>query len=271
MRILLASLLLALTLAATPSSAQEPEVLHVGIMPEHAALKSAELWLPLLAYLEQQLGVALVFHTITDQGNFMQALAAGDYDLAWMSPLHYAEVRQNGQYVAIAAAAEPQTGLLVGKRGHATTLSDLRGRQLCFPGPANYAATELPRQALKAGHIAHEAHYVGTHDSVYRQVAQGGCVAGGGSARTLALMDEEVRHTLVVLWRSLPHAPPVLAMATRQNKRRRTRVQELLLNAHRHEATRGLLAQAGLTTLVRPKEGLYARLTRPAHQTAEHP
>ena len=62
------------------------------------------------------------------------------------------------------------------------------GKTLAFPSPRAFGATLLTRADLKRLDIPHDVSYLGTHESVYQDVAQGRHVAGGGALHSFELL-----------------------------------------------------------------------------------
>ena len=68
------------------------------------------------------------------------------------------------------------------------SLAELSGKTLVFPSPRAFGATLLTRADLKRLDIPHDVSYLGTHESVYQDVARGRHVAGGGALHSFGLL-----------------------------------------------------------------------------------
>ncbi len=130
---------------ATPS-------LSFGIVPQQSAATLARLWSPVLKYLTRATGDPLQLETAPDIPVFEQRLAAGEYDLAYMNPYHYTVFHRVPGYQAFAKEKDRriQGILVVLKDSHYQRPEDLDGQTLVFPAPAAFAASVLPRAALRA-------------------------------------------------------------------------------------------------------------------------
>ena len=188
-------------------------LLKFGVVPQQAASKLAQSWSPILEYLTEETGYQLVFRTAPDIPTFEARLLAGEYDLAYMNPYHYALYSINPGYRAFAHQQDKQLKgiLVVAKDSPPGSLDDLEGEVLAFPSPAAFAASLLPRANLKQQQIDFMPKYVGSHDSVYRAVAKGLYPAGGGIQRTFNALDPEIRGQLRVLWVSPGYTPHAFA------------------------------------------------------------
>lgn len=236
--------------------------LTFGIVPQHAATREAELWLPVIDALAAASGIEIHFRTDPDLQTFALKLEHGLYDVAFMNPQQYSALMKSHTYVGLATdTRQPLTGLIVAGRGAGIPdLAGLTNRELCLPGRESFGATQLPLAALKAAGVKVSTRYVGSHDSVYRLVAAGQCAAGGGVARTLALADPDLRQTLSVLWRSLPHPNHVIAANARLPAPVRARLAAALLAMNTSPPTRALLAGAGLQDLSPVEDRRYQTL-----------
>jgi phosphonate transport system substrate-binding protein len=90
-------------------------------------------------------------------------------------------------------------------------LTQLSQSEVAFPAPASFAATVLVRAELERLSIPITPRFVGSHESVYLNVARGVHLAGGGIPRTLQAMEPEVRDALRVLWSTKEYTPHALA------------------------------------------------------------
>ena len=196
-----------------PLQSDQAATLTFGVVPQQAASKLARLWSPILDDLGVRTGVRIGFRTAPDIPTFERRLAAGDYDLAYMNPYHYTLFSRDPGYRAFARQRDQRIrGLLVVRRDSPIRdITDLAGRQVAFPAPAAFAASVLPQAALRQAGIDIQAHYVRSHDSVYRAVVQGLYPAGGGIERTFKGTEPEVRDQLRVLWSTLDYTPHAIA------------------------------------------------------------
>lgn len=209
----------AITIAAEASH-HSPLTITFGVVPQQAASKLARKWGPLLAHLGRQTGYSFKFSTTKNIPIFEQRLAAGLYDMAYMNPYHYTVFHRSPGYLAFAKEKNKKIkGIVVVRKD--STAQDLKifaGKTLAFPAPAAFAASVLPRAALKKRNIIITPKYVLSHDSVYRAVAMGLYPAGSGVMRTFRNMAPDVKKQLRILWSTKGYTPHAIAAHPRLPK-----------------------------------------------------
>lgn len=203
-------------LAALPStvrSAPAGATLSVGIVPQQSASELARIWIPVLNVVSERSGRPLRFATAPNIPTFERRLAAGEYDIAYMNPYHYTVFSQKPGYRAFAKekGRKLRGVVVVRKSSSIKDLAELAGQEIAFPAPAAFAATVLVRAELERKNIAVTPRFVGSHESVYLNVARGIHPAGGGIVRTLQTMDPAVRDELRVLWSTKDYTPHAFA------------------------------------------------------------
>lgn len=210
---LIKRLLLTVLLIAAPSVQAAEKVYTFGVVPQQAASEMAETWLPFLAWVSAKSGVALRFVTAPDIPAFEARLAKGEYDLAYMNPYHYTVFHKKSGYEALAKEKDRKIKgiLVVRKDSPVKDIKELSGATLVFPAPAAFAASILPRVALRREGVSFTTKFVSSHDSVYLNVARGLYPAGGGIVRTFEMLDEPVRRDLRVLWSTPSYTPHAIA------------------------------------------------------------
>jgi phosphonate transport system substrate-binding protein len=178
-----------------PSYADETTPLSFAIVPQQSATKLAKLWAPILRYIGEKSGCALKFRTAKDIPTFEDRLLSGEYDLAYMNPYHYTLLHEKQGYLAFAKQRDKLlAGVIVTRTdGDIREIAQLDSATLCFPSPAAFAASMLPRAFLQSQGLHFTAKYVSSHDSVYRNVAMGRYPAGGGIQRTFNNIDKKIR------------------------------------------------------------------------------
>jgi phosphonate transport system substrate-binding protein len=229
----------------------ELPILSVGVVPQQAASKLAEQWIPLLDHIGAKANVRLVFKTASDIPTFEQRCAAGDYDIAYMNPYHYTVYHDQPGYEAIAKRSGSKIkGIIVKKRGSdLQTLMDLDGKKLAFPAPRAFAATLLTTSGLRAAGVEFESKYVSSHDSVYMNVARGIFDAGGGIVRTFKSVSPDVRDQLEILWETPGYTPHAFAIHPRVDAKMRAAVTQALIGIDSDEEGRKLLEKLKIKKL----------------------
>ena len=191
----------------------EPAPFRFGVSPQKSASQLAAAWTPFLDYLSQHSGVPLIFSTATDSASFSRRLKAGDFDFCFVNPQQYLLLHDDPGYEAFAREkGRLLKGLLVTHKDSTVhDLAALQGAELAFPSPTSFAASVLPQAELRQAGIEFTPRYVGSHASVYLNVAKRLVPAGGGITRSLELAPPEVRSELRVLLTTAGYTPHAIA------------------------------------------------------------
>ncbi|SIO35612.1 phosphate/phosphite/phosphonate ABC transporter substrate-binding protein [Salinivibrio sp. ES.052] len=239
MKGILLSLLFSITLVP---HAQARDITF-GIVPQQSAITLANNWGPILEYVSQQSGHNIVFRTAKDIPEFEGRVLTGEYDIAYMNPYHYTVFHQKPGYKAFVKQKDKRIhGILVVKK--ATSISSLEaldGKRLAFPSPAAFAASVVPRAALKNQGISITPQYVSSHDSVYLNVAREFFIAGGGIERTFNNTDAEVSEQLRVLWKTPGYTPHAFAFHPDLDAKTAAAIKAAFISLNDSEKGRALL------------------------------
>ncbi|WP_143711465.1 phosphate/phosphite/phosphonate ABC transporter substrate-binding protein [Magnetococcus marinus] len=244
---------LAMVTATSAWAQHEPDTtLQFGIVPQQSALKLAQNWIPMLHYLSEKTGYTLRFRTAPNIPEFEKRVGEARYDIAYMNPYHYTVFGQTPGYRAFAKQQDKRIkGLMVVRKDSPiTALQELSGKALAFPAPAAFAASVLPRSQLAQQGIRFDAHYVSSHDSVYRSVAKGLFTAGGGIQRTLGNVDPQIRAQLKVLWTTEGYTPHAFAARPGLDSVMVQKLQQAMLNMAQDSAAQPLLKALNFKGLV---------------------
>ena len=206
------------------------ESMSFGVVPQQSAAKLAALWTPVLSYLSDKTDIELRFETATDIPTFERRLLQGKYDVAYMNPYHFTFFNEHRGYQALAHRNDKkiQGIVVVSKKSSITSLEELEGQEIAFPSPAAFAASLLPRGELRKKGINFTPKYVNSHDSVYKTVAKGFFLAGGGIGRTYNNISPDVRDTLRVLWKTDFYTPHAFAAHPRVEDDKQARLAKAL-------------------------------------------
>jgi len=237
-----------LVLAVKPVYAVENSF-SFGFVPQQSPSVLVKLWGPILKKLSHDTGLTINFSTAPDIPTFEARLAAGEYDFAYMNPLHYTVFSQNPGYRAFGKQKGKNIkGILVTQKDTLIkNLKELDGKEIAFPAPAAFAATILPQSNLSKIDVKFTSKYVGSHDSVYIGVARGMFVAGGGIQRTLETVDPKVKEKLNIFWVSEGYTPHAFAAHPRVPTNVVDTVQRVLLKMFDNKDGKKLLNELGFT------------------------
>lgn len=162
-----------------------------------------------MQYLSEKSGLTLELKTAKDIQTYQGHIMEGQYDIAYVNPNTYVAANKAKGYQAFAQEKGGRAfGIIVARKdGQIKQLSQLNGQTMAFPSTFAVMATILPLQQLEEQKITVKNQYVVSMDSVYRSVAKGLFLAGGGESRTFGALDPEIRGQLTVLWQSIDLPP----------------------------------------------------------------
>ena len=223
------------------STISQAQSYSFGIVPQQSASKLASHWVPILSSISKETGHKIIFKTTKNIPEFEKKLAAGVYDFAYMNPYHYTTYHESSNYNAIAKARNKLIrGIIVIKKdSELNKLEDLRNKEIAFPSPGAFAASILTQSEFNKRNISITPKYVSSHDSVYRNVAQGRLTAGGGVMRTLKNTEDDIREKLDILWISDGYTPHAIAAHERIPEDHIQSIQEALASfATKHSNTK---------------------------------
>lgn len=196
---------------AVSSANAEQAAFSFCIPPQQSSTELTKRWTPVLQYLSDESGLNLQLKTAKDIQTNQQNVMQGQCDIAFLNPNSYIEANKLKGYRVFAKEKSGKSVALIiaRKDGGIANLQQLNGQTLAFSSSTAFMATILPYKHLEEEKIAVKMQYVVSIDSVYRSVAKGLFVAGGGEGRTFGALDPEIRDQLVLLWQSddLPPFP----------------------------------------------------------------
>ena len=227
-----------------------------GVVPQQAASKLARTWGPILKYLEDKTGNKFRFETAKNIPVFEENLANGTYDFAYMNPHHYVVYHRHSGYEAYARAKGKSIHgiIVVRKDSPIKTIADLNNSVLAFPSPLAFAATLITRSELTSQKINVAPRYVSSHDSVYRNVAEGNFVAGGGIIRTFKDAADEVRSKLRILYKTKGYTPHAFAVKPDVPAKVRESVVQAMLAMEKSTTGKELLESLQIRGIVSAKD-----------------
>lgn len=221
--------LLLILLLVTPQAKAQEQVYTVGIVPQFEARKIRRIWQPIINYLKQETGYHFIIKGSPTIGEFEQELFRGEFDFAYMNPLHLVIGNKNEGYIPLLRDVDRtlQGILVVKKDSTIKNVNQLAGQTIAFPAPHALGASILIRQALEDQfNLEFKPRYAKSHDSVYLNVLLGKTRAGGGVLQTLDRQSPEYKAQLRVIYTTrevpshpiavLPTVPKEVAKAVQQ-------------------------------------------------------
>lgn len=183
----------------------EDTVYRVGVVPQFESRELRQIWLPILAAIEEEAGIRLRLDGSPNIAEFKKALLQGRFDFVYLNPYHQliAYKKQNYQPLLRDIAAKLQGVLVVHRDSPYQSVEQLQGANIAFPSPSAFAASMLLQAELETQfNLRYKPVYVTTHDSVYLNVALHQFVAGGGVMKTLNHQHQQVGEQLRVIYRT---------------------------------------------------------------------
>lgn len=187
--------------------------LVIAVVPQFASLQVNRDWTPLLARLEQVTGFHIQLRLYEKIQDFETDLSQGIPDLAFMNPYQLLVAKKSQGYRPLVRDSANLEGILVVRRDSPIkNITELNNQTIAFPSPNALGASLYMRALLaeKEG-LKINPTYVGSHQTVYRQVLQSSVQAGGGVHSTLLKEPEGVQSQLRVLYTTPGIAPHPLA------------------------------------------------------------
>lgn len=236
--------LLFLLLKSVGYSQTEQKRYTFAIVPQQAASRTDELWGPLLQYISNRTGIQLQLVTKNTIPDFEALLAKGIPDFAYMNPFHYVYFHQKSGYESLVHAKNLflRGIIVVAKDSPLQHLHELQGKSIAFPSESAFAATIIPLRTLASMNITVTPHYVGSHDSVYLNVAKGFFVAGGGVVQTLQSTNPTTQSQLRIVWQSPNFTPHPITVHPRVPVHVANAIRQALLEIDTTESGKALLA-----------------------------
>ena len=242
---ILTSTLLIVTLATA-----DEKSLIIAVVPQFSSIQTNRDWAPLLSRLEQATGYHFQLRVYEQISIFEADVSQGIPDLAFMNPYQLLIARQaRGYRPLVRDSSANLEGILVVRRDSPIkTLGDLNGKTIAFPSPNALGASLYLRALLaeKEG-IKINPVYIGSHQTVYRQVLQGSVQAGGGVRATLSKEPEAIQAQLRTLYTTPDLAPHPLAAHPRVPAGTSKKIVAALLAIRNDPESSKLLAAVQLT------------------------
>jgi phosphonate transport system substrate-binding protein len=230
-----------------------PEKITFAAVPSEESTALQESYGPIIAAIEQELGVEVEFVQAADYAGVIEGMIAGNVDLAQFGPFAYVLAKQNGADIDPIGAMVDSEGAEPGYQSYGITradnadidgLEDFAGKNVCFVDPSSTSGFLYPTAGLiDAGIITSAAEadlsaglnpiFAGGHDASALSVASGDCDAGFAFD---SMVDKELIEAgslaegdLKVVWKSEVIAGSPMAVSLALPEAFRTELQTLLI------------------------------------------
>ena len=183
--ILAVTALTAATAFATTAHAQA--VFKITAIPDESPTELARKAVPLVKYLEQQLGMKVEFTPVSDYAAAVEALVNKQVDMAWYGGFTFvqASIRSGGKVIPLVQREEDEKfrSVFITSDPAIKTLADLKGKTVSFGSQSSTSGHLMPRSVLLQANIDPDKDfkrvaYSGAHDATIAAVAAGKVDAG---------------------------------------------------------------------------------------------
>ena len=180
--------LLAITaITALAGTAHAQAVFKMTAIPDEAPTELARKAVPLVKYLEQQLGMKVEFTPVSDYAAAVEALVNKQVDMAWYGGFTFvqASIRSGGKVIPLVQREEDEKfrSVFITSDPEIKTLADLKGKTVSFGSQSSTSGHLMPRSVLLQANIDPDKDfkrvaYSGAHDATIAAVAAGKVDAG---------------------------------------------------------------------------------------------
>ena len=219
---------------------------NFGVVPQFEARKLYAIWKPILKVLEQKTGHTFKMRGTESIPQFEKEFTKGSYDFAYMNPWHsMIAFEKQGYLPLIKDSVRKLKGVLVVRKDSGINdILQLEGKAVAFPAPNALGASLLMRAELKTHHgISIEPVYVGTHSSVYLNVALKRAAAGGGVLRTFKNQRADIKNMLTIIYNTQSISPHPISAHPRVPNDVIMQVKQAFLAMKNDPAQQALLAK----------------------------
>lgn len=170
------------------AAGSNPDTLKVALLPDENASELIKRNQPLKDYLEQKLNRNVQLIVTTDYSSMIEAMRFGRIDLAYFGPLSYVLAKTKSDiepFAAMVTDGKPtyRSVVIANAESQIRSYSDIQGKKVAYGDRASTSSHLIPKTLLvEAGLTAgthYQQHFVGSHDAVAVNVANGNADAGG--------------------------------------------------------------------------------------------
>lgn len=180
---------LAMGLAAPAHAANpNPETLKVALLLDENASELIKRNQPLKDYLEKELGKKVDLVVTTDYSSMIEAMRFGRIDIAYFGPLSYVLAKGKADiepFAAMVSDGKPtyRSVVIANANANVNSLSDIKGKKVAFGDRASTSSHLIPKTLMAEAGVVndrdYQQHFVGSHDAVAVNVANGNAEVGG--------------------------------------------------------------------------------------------
>lgn len=255
--LLLTCLLSAVSSLSALAADADPDVLKVALLPDENASELIKRNQPLKDYLEEHLDKKVQLIVTTDYSSMIEAMRFGRIDLAYFGPLSYVMAKSKSDIEPFAVTVidgKPtyRSVIIANVASGVNEYADLKGKKMAYGDRASTSSHLIPKTVLLetaglTGGRDYEEYFVGTHDAVAVNVANGNADAGGLSE---VIFNHVVERGLIdpskvkVLGYSGEYPQYPWAMRSNLSPELKTKVRDVFVGIDDPEVLRNFKAEA---------------------------
>tara|TARA_R110000850_G_scaffold268284_1_gene399724 strand:+ start:76 stop:939 length:864 start_codon:yes stop_codon:yes gene_type:complete len=255
-QLLLATTLLVAAISSGMAADADPDMLKVALLPDENASELIKRNKPLKDYLEAKLNKEVELIVTTDYSSMIEAMRFGRIDLAYFGPLSYVMAKSKSDIEPFAAmiidgVPTYRSILIANTESGIDSYADIKGKKMAYGDRASTSSHLIPKTVLlEEGGIEaktdYEQHFVGSHDAVAVNVANGNADAGGLSE---VIFKDVVERKLIdpakvkVLGHSKPYPQYPWAMRSNLNNDLKAKVRDAFVSLDDKEVLKNFKAE----------------------------
>lgn len=198
----------------------EGNVINFGVTQFYEPEKLAEIFNPVLEYLENETGKSFVLNIVPDYDALKRDLVAGKLQMVSFSPATYGDALQTiedqMQYIATSSRSgglgsrDYYTGVIAARKDSGiASLDDLKGRAFGFVDTGSSSGFKYPVVLLLKNNINpdndfSETFFLGSHDKVIEAIAAGSVDAGATAEFNIIKAAETYGDVFEIVARTKP-------------------------------------------------------------------
>ena len=140
------------TIAAVTSLAHAQAVFKITAIPDESPTELARKAVPLVKYLEQQLGMKVEFTPVSDYAAAVEALVNKQVDMAWYGGFTFvqANIRSGGKVIPLVQREEDEKfrSVFITSEPSIKTLADLKGKTVSFGSQSSTSGHLMPLEMI---------------------------------------------------------------------------------------------------------------------------
>jgi phosphonate transport system substrate-binding protein len=196
----------ALSLGAIPALGRaEPPTYNFSPVNQHDINLTAAYWNPIIAYVHEKSGVKLNLKIGRTSADTTSYVLAKEVEFVFSNHLFSPEREKLGWKVFGRRQTPAVQGqIVVPADSPITDLSQLKGREVAFPGPEAFIVYKVPYAYLLSQGIAIKPVFAGNQTAALVQLFSGKVPASGGNSQLVESYERRENRKVRVLWRSEP-------------------------------------------------------------------